>query len=81
MKGENCAVELVRFNELEEKIKNIIEEFSVLKRKNQELEESLRNRDVEQEELKNAIKVLHEERDAVRIKIDSLLAMLQNIHP
>lgn len=73
-------MELVRFNELEEKIKNILEEYTVLKRKNQDLEESLRNRDAEQEELKNTIKILSEERDAVRTKVDSLLAMLQDIH-
>ncbi len=73
-------MELVRFNELEEKIKNILEEYTVLKKKNQDLEESLRNRDAEQEELKNTIKILSEERDAVRTKVDSLLAMLQDIH-
>jgi len=74
-------VELVIFNELEEKIKNIVEEYSVLKTKNQELEASLKDRDAEQEALKNTITILHEERDAVRTRVDSLIAMLQNIHP
>jgi predicted nucleic acid-binding Zn-ribbon protein len=78
-KGERHAVELVKFNDLEEKIKNIIEEYTVLKRRNQELEESLKNRDAEQEDLKNTIRKLNEERDAVRTKVDSLLVMLQNI--
>lgn len=78
-KGERHAVELVKFNDLEEKIRNIIEEYTVLKGRNQELEDSLKNRDAEQEDLKNTIRKLNEERDAVRTKVDSLLVMLQNI--
>jgi predicted nucleic acid-binding Zn-ribbon protein len=74
-------VELVKFNELEEKIKNIIEEYAALKKKYQELEDSLLKKDAEQEELKNTIRILNEERDAVRTKVDSLLVMLQDIHP
>ncbi|MBN2845484.1 MAG: cell division protein ZapB [Deltaproteobacteria bacterium] len=72
-------MELVKFNDLEEKIRNIIEEYTVLKGRNQELEDSLKNRDAEQEDLKNTIRKLNEERDAVRTKVDSLLVMLQNI--
>ncbi len=78
-KGERHAVELLKFNDLEEKIKQIVEEYNVLKRRNQELEESLRSKDAEQEDLKNTIQKLSEERDAVRTRVDSLLVMLQNI--
>lgn len=74
-------MELVKFNELEEKIKNIIEEYAILKKKYQELEDSLLKKDAEQEELKNTIRILNEERDTVRTKVDSLLVMLQDIHP
>jgi len=72
-------VELVRFNELEEKIKDIIEKSTLLKKRNQELEELLKNKDNELEEVKNEIRTLNEERGSVRTKVDSLLDMLRDI--
>lgn len=72
-------MELVRFNELEEKIKDIIEKSTLLKKRNQELEELLKNKDNELEEVKNEIRTLNEERGSVRTKVDSLLDMLRDI--
>jgi len=72
-------VEAVKFNALEEKIKSIIDEYSVLKQRNQDLEMLLKGKEGELEDIKNKMKILHEERDTVRTKVDSLLDMLQNI--
>ena len=72
-------MEAVKFNALEEKIKSIIDEYSVLKQRNQDLEMLLKGKEGELEDIKNKMKILHEERDTVRTKVDSLLDMLQNI--
>lgn len=72
-------VELVKFKELENKIKNLISEHAELKKKNRDLEELLKNKGLELEEANKKIRGLNEERDTVRTKIDSLLDMLQDI--
>jgi len=73
------AVELVKFNELEEKVKSIIKEYTLLKKRNEELEVLLKSKDGELEEVRNKIGMLNEERDSVRTKVDSLLDMLHGI--
>lgn len=78
-KGKSETVELGKFNELEEKIKGIIEENTALRKKNRDLEGVLNSKEGELEEIKNKIGILSEERDSVRAKVDSLLDMLQNI--
>lgn len=77
--GKGQVLELVKFNELEEKIKGVLEEYSFLKKKNQELEEVLKNKGGELEDANSKVKRLNEELDAVRVKVDSLLDMLQDI--
>jgi len=72
-------VELVKFNELEEKVKSIIKEYALLKKRNEELEVLLKGKDGELEEVRNKIGMLNEERDSVRTKVDSLLDMLHGI--
>jgi len=72
-------VELVKFKELENKIKNLIDEHTELKKRNRDLEELLKNKGLELEEANKKIRGLNEERDTVRTKIDSLLDMLQDI--
>lgn len=72
-------LELVKFNELEGKIKVLIEEYSFLKNRNQVLEELSEDKDEELERVNSKIKRLNEEWDAVRAKVDSLLDMLQDI--
>ena len=78
-KGKSETVELGKFNELEEKIRGIIEENTALRKKNRDLEGVLNSKEGELEEIKNKIGILSEERDSVRAKVDSLLDMLQNI--
>jgi uncharacterized coiled-coil DUF342 family protein len=73
-------VELVKFKELENKIKSLISEHSLLKKKNQELEELLKNKGLELEEANIKIKGLTEERNSIRTKVDSLLDLLQDIN-
>lgn len=72
-------MELVKFNELEEKVKSIIKEYALLKKRNEELEILLKGKDGELEEVRNKIGMLNEERDSVRTKVDSLLDMLHGI--
>jgi hypothetical protein len=72
-------VEFVKFNALEEKIKGLIEAQALLKKKNQELEGLLKQKEMELQEVNKKIKGLDEERDAIRTKVDSLLDLLQDI--
>jgi len=74
------VVELLILKELEEKIKGLAREHALLKKKNIELEEVLRNRTVELEELNTKIKEFDEERVAIRIKVDSLLELLSDVN-
>ena len=71
-------MELAKFDELEEKIKGIVEECSFLKKRNQELEELFKDKDRELEKASRKIRELNEEGDAVRAKVDSLLGMLED---
>jgi uncharacterized coiled-coil DUF342 family protein len=73
-------VELIKFKELESKLKNLVDEYSSLKKKNLELEQQLKEKTVEWEEANTKIRGLKEERDSVRTKVDSLLDLLQDIN-
>jgi uncharacterized coiled-coil DUF342 family protein len=73
-------VELVKFKELENKIKHLISEHSLLKKKNQELEELIKNKGLELEEANIKIRGLNEEKNSIRTKVDSLLDLLQDIN-
>ena len=73
-------MELVKFEELESKIKNLIEEHTLLKKKNHELEELLITKGRELEEANNKIGGLNEGRNIIRTKVDSLLDLLQDIN-
>ncbi len=72
-------VELLKFPELEDKIRRVVGEYSLLKRRIDELEGLLKIRELELEEANTKIRGLNEERDSVRTKVDSLLDMLQDI--
>lgn len=73
-------MEITKFGDLEEKIKNIVSAYAELKTKNEKLEEQLRNKDLEIQETYNKIRGLNEERDTIRSKVDSLLDLLQDIN-
>ena len=75
----NLGVELERFGELEQKIRGFVEEYSVLRERNIELEKLLEGRSVELEEANNKIMALNDEKDAVRTKVDMLLDMLHDV--
>jgi uncharacterized coiled-coil DUF342 family protein len=72
-------MEFTKFSELEKKIRNLLEDQTKVKKKYQELEEILKNKESALEEANKKIKGLKEERDAIRIKVDSLLELLQDI--
>ena len=72
--------ELVKFQELESKIKNLIEEHALLRKRNNELEELLKSKGLELEGANNKIRGLNEERNSIRTKVDSLLDLLQDIN-
>jgi len=73
-------VEITKFGDLEEKIKNILTAYAELKERNQKLEEQLKNKDLELQETYNKIRGLNEEKDTIRSKVDSLLDLLQDIN-
>lgn len=73
-------MELTQFKDLEDKIKHMVHEYTVLKKRNHELEELLKNKMGELEEINNKIKELIEERDTVRTKVDRLLVLLQDVN-
>ncbi len=73
-------VELVKFEELESKLRNLLEEHIFLKKKNRELEEIIRSKGLELEEANNKIRGLNEERNTIRTKVDSMLDLLQDIN-
>jgi hypothetical protein len=73
-------VELIKFAELDDKIRNLISEHTALKKRNQDLEELLKNKGLELEETNIKIRGLSEERNSVRTKVDSLLDLLQDIN-
>jgi len=73
-------LELTNFSELEDKIKIVVSEYELLKKRNQELENYLNQRNAELEEANKNIRGLKEERDFIRTKVDSLLNLLQDIH-
>jgi len=73
-------LELTNFRELEEKIKIVVSEYELLKKRNQELETFLNQKNTELEEANKNIRGLKEERDFIRTKVDSLLNLLQDIH-
>ena len=72
-------MEFLKFDELEKKITGLIEEYALLKKRNLELEEQLKNKTTELEETSKKIGGLKEQQDAVRTKVDSLLDLLQEI--
>jgi len=72
-------LELDKFNALEGRIKNILSEYSLLKKQNQKLEELLKNTELELEGAKGRLVELNEERDAIRTKLDTLINLLQDV--
>ena len=72
-------MELERFGELEQRIRGIVEDYSTLKKRNQELERLLEEKNATMEEAEGRARVLIEQKDAVRTKVDVLLEMLRDI--
>ncbi len=73
-------MELVKFKELEQRIKGLVEEYNTLKKKTKELEELVAIKNGELREANGKIAKLNEERDSVRDKVDTLLDMLEDIN-
>jgi chromosome segregation ATPase len=73
------VVELDKFKELEERIQSIIEEYSLVKKRNSELEALLEGTNAELEKAKSSVRVLTEQEEAIRAKVDLLLDMLHDV--
>lgn len=76
---EGWILELDKFNALEGKIKNILSEYSLVKKQNNELTGLLKNTELELEGAKGRLLELNEERDAIRTKLDMLINLLQDV--
>ncbi|MCG2739446.1 MAG: cell division protein ZapB [Syntrophaceae bacterium] len=72
-------MDFLKFDELEKKINGLLGDYALLKKRNLELEELLKNNITELDEANKKMEWLREERDAVRTKVDSLLDLLQEI--
>jgi len=72
-------VELERFTELERRIREIVEASSTLKNRNQELERVVEEKRLQLEEAEKKVRILTDQTDAVRTKVDMLLDMLRDI--
>ena len=72
-------MEISKFTELEEKIKYIVNEQVFLKKQISVLEDALKNKESELEDYKSKLRVLDEERNSVRARVDSLLDLLADI--
>ena len=70
---------MIKFKELENKLKNLLDEHASIKKTNVALEAALKNKNTELEEANNKLRGFKEERDSVRTKVDSLLELLQDI--
>ena len=73
-------MELVKFKELEERIKGLVEEYHTLKKRTKELEELVAIKNGELKEANGTVAKLNEERDSVRHKVDTLLDLLEDIN-
>ncbi|HEX7538953.1 MAG TPA: cell division protein ZapB [Syntrophales bacterium] len=73
-------MELVKFKELEERIKGLVEEYNTLKKRTKELEELVAIKSGELKEANGTVAKLNEERDSVRHKVDTLLDLLEDIN-
>ena len=72
-------MEIGKFTVLEDKIKHIVGEQVFLKKQISILEDALKNKELEIEEYKSKLRVLDEERNSVRARVDSLLDLLADI--
>jgi hypothetical protein len=72
-------VELERFTELERRIRGIVEASSALKNRNLELERIVEEKSLQLEEAEKKVRILTDQTDAVRTKVDMLLDMLRDI--
>jgi uncharacterized coiled-coil DUF342 family protein len=73
-------VELVKFRELEQRIKGLVEGHQALKKRLRELEELVEIKSGEIREANSKIAKLNEERDSVKQKVDTLLDLLEDIN-
>jgi len=78
-KKVEANMEIVKFTELEDKIKHIVSEQVFLKKQILISEEALKNKELEIEQLQSKVRVLDEERNSVRAMVDSLLDLLADI--
>ena len=72
-------MELERFTELERRIRGIVEASSALKNRNLELERIVEEKSLQLEEAEKKVRILTDQTDAVRTKVDMLLDMLRDI--
>ena len=73
-------MELVKFKELEQRIKRLVKKHQTLKKRLKKLEELVEIKSGEIREANSKIAKLNEERDSVKQKVDTLLDLLEDIN-
>jgi FtsZ-binding cell division protein ZapB len=68
-----------KFKILEEKINNLIEQFSLLKKEKEEIDKKLKQKESENLNMLESLDKLHKEKEAIRSRLDSLINRLEEI--
>jgi FtsZ-binding cell division protein ZapB len=72
-------VELEKFENLEKRVKRLVEQFSLLKREKDKIAGVLKKNSVEDRETKKRLEKLHREKYLIRSKLDALIDKLESI--
>ncbi len=72
-------MKLENFKNLEKKVKNLVKQFSLLKREKNEIAGVLKKKIMEDRETKKRLEKLYRERYQIRSKLDTLINKLESI--
>ncbi|HNR12515.1 MAG TPA: cell division protein ZapB [Thermodesulfobacteriota bacterium] len=70
---------LEKFDVLEEKVRQLSERFAQLKNENEAMMQAIKDKDTEIESLKDKSRVLEEEREQIRSRLDKIIANLEDV--
>lgn len=75
----DCSMTLEKFDVLEEKVRQLSERFAQLKNENEAMMQAIKDKDTEIESLKDKSRVLEEEREQIRSRLDKIIANLEDV--
>lgn len=75
------VVRLETFEDLEKRVKKLVEQFTLLKREKDRIAGVLEKKNIEDRETKKRLEKLYKERYQIRSKLDALIDKLESIEP